>query len=408
MLSAVVLIVLAVGPGAAFKFPRPRGGFARQKMASETAPKIQSEWRALEQILDGWVLTENYAVVVGNSSGPVFEYTHGNFSMHTVVETASTSKWPIAMMFAGLVDDGTVRSLDSLASDYVPWWSTDRFNDRKANVTVRQLLSFTSGFDDGEQAGGGSINATTCMDNSTAFEFDDCARQIYNSTNMTGAPGETWSYNSVHLQLMGAVAVHASKLSIQQVVRKYLFEPYNLNETTCDYGDKNPQLAVCLQTTAADYSKFLQSTLSASVLSQEIVTASEVDATPFNRDGYQLYGLYGFGHFLECFDSSEGFTPACEAAMVHCDPGAFGFYPLIDRANGYYMEIVAFEDGPFYPRSGIPEYLRLLAKPYVDAVMRGAQHSAWLFGHHNPEFNSVSMSDVNYIVNCFVNPDSCE
>ena len=72
------------------------------------------------------------------------------------------------------------------------------------------------------------------------------------------------------------------------------------------------------------------------------------------------------------------------------------------------MEIVAVEDGPFYPRSGIPEYLRLLVKPYVDAVMRGAKHSAWVFGHHNPEFNSVSMSDVNYIVNCFVNPDSCE
>ena len=32
-----------------------------------------------------------------------------------------------------------------------------------------------------------------------------------------------------------------------KVVHKYLFEPYGLNETTCDYGDKNPQLAVCLQ-----------------------------------------------------------------------------------------------------------------------------------------------------------------
>ena len=29
-------------------------------------------------------------------------------------------------------------------------------------MTVRQLLSFTSGFDDGEQAGGGDSNATTC------------------------------------------------------------------------------------------------------------------------------------------------------------------------------------------------------------------------------------------------------
>lgn len=41
-------------------------------------------------------------------------------------------------------------------------------------------------------------------------------------------------------------------------------------------------------------------------------------------------------------------------------------------------------------------------------MIRDEKHGAWVFEHHNPEFNSVSMSDVNYIVNCYVNPGSCE
>ena len=32
----------------------------------------------------------------------------GNFTLKTKIPTGSTSKWPSAMMFAGLVHDGTV------------------------------------------------------------------------------------------------------------------------------------------------------------------------------------------------------------------------------------------------------------------------------------------------------------
>ena len=64
----------------------------------------------------------------------------------------------------------------------------------------------------------------------------------------------------------------------------------------------------CLTTTGADYAKFLAAQLTASVLSKELVAESEKDHTPWQKGGYQLYGLYGFGHFLECFDSYRGFT----------------------------------------------------------------------------------------------------
>lgn len=50
-------------------------------------------------------------------------------------------------------------------------------------------------------------------------------------------------------------------------------------------------------------------------------------------------------------------------------PGAYGYFPLIDRKRGYYMQIVLAED--MNCRSEIPEYLRILAKPMVDAILAG-------------------------------------
>ena len=336
-----------------------------EAICSQPNSSNHSIWAPLRKQLEGWVLTENFGVKIGNSTHEnLFTFTKGNMTMNTTVETASTSKWPVAMMFAGLVNDGTIASLDDKANFYVPWW-TKNHSDHRSHVTFRHLLSFTSGFGDGVP---GQENYTqSCMGNAS-FDFMECAHNVYNTTVVDGMPGKVFSYNSNHLQLAGAVAVAASGLDIQHIVRKYLFEPYKMHHTTCDRNSVNPEMAVCLQTTGADYAKFLHSTLTYSVLPLSIVNASEQDYTPFMRTEPAMYGLYGFGHWLECFDSFPGYTDACAEANVHCDPGAFGYYPLIDRKNGYWMEIVAFETRGFYARSGIPEYLRLLVKPLVEPL----------------------------------------
>ena len=325
------------------------------------------------------------------------------------------------MMFTGLVQDGTIASLDSYASDYIPWWSTDRTChnvtqcDAKGNITIRNLLSFTSGFDTGEVpggGGGGSSNATQCLDNSKG-NYDQCARAIYQNLNLTGSPGNTFAYNSIHLQLMGAVALHATKMTnVQQIFQKYYVQPYKMNETTCGGGDSNPEFAVCLSTTQHDYEKFLHAQLTASVLGKELIKESELNYTPFlkNDTVFTIYGLYSFGHWLECYDSVEGFTKECAEAQVHCDPGAFGFYPLIDRTQNYYMQIVAYESGKNYPLSGIPEYLRLAVKPLIDAVMHSNEivmNGESGFAHHTPSLNSLSIADINYIAQCALHPMTC-
>merc|ERR1712228_231839 len=83
------------------------------------------------------------------------------------------------------------------------------------------------------------------------------------------------------------------------------------------YFGKCPDFGGNLITTGEDYERFLAGLLGYKTLSKAIVDASEEDSTPFLGDFYTLYGDYGFGHFLMCFDSVHGFTDKCRQDMCH-------------------------------------------------------------------------------------------
>jgi len=392
-------------------------------------------WAPLLQLLKGWEFTENYAITVGNAkSGRLFVYEGGRFKMKTQIPTGSTSKWPSAMLFAGLVNDGTVSSLDDKVSKYLSWWTTDP-KDPRSSVTFRMLLSFTSGFGDGHPGAEantraarewrsaqnvsrvapdletrlaaeiGAEGALKC--NTMLGDITECAKSIYENVALIGTPGKVYSYNSNHLQIAAAVSVAATGLGIHEVVRQYLVEPYGM--TSSHYAGKCPDFGGSLITTGDDYEKFLAGLLTYKPLSKEIVDASEEDSTPFMSSFYTLYGDYGFGHFLWCFDSIGGMTEKCREDKVHADPGAFGFIPLVDRKHGYYMQLVAAEIPPTgsYPLSGVPEYLAVAIKPHVDAIMSATPPDPSEHLTHSTQFLSLGVADVNYCLNCVLHPKTC-
>merc|ERR1719277_1580203 len=179
--------------------------------------------------------------------------------------------------------------------------------------------------------------------------------------------------------------------------------------TNSHYMGKCPDFGGSLITTGEDYERFLAGVLSYKPLSKEIVDASEEDSTPFMSSFYTLYGNYGFGHFLWCFDSVGGMTKKCRQDRVHADPGAFGFIPMIDRKHEFYVQVVSAEIPPTgsYPLSGIPEYLAVAIKPHVDAIMRPTPPDPSEHLTHSTQFLSLGVADVNYCLNCVLHPKSC-
>lgn len=387
------------------------------------------QWDALRKLLQSWEFTTNYAITVGDAThGRLFKYEGGNFTLKTQIPTGSTSKWPSAMMFAGLVNDGTISSLDDPVSKYLTWWTKDG-SDKRSAVTFRMLLSFTSGFGGGHPGEEGNTraarewrraskpanqqqampirptNVSEC--DTEKGDITKCAFSIYNGVKLIGTPGKVFSYNSNHLQLAAGVAVAASGLSIKEVISKYLLVPYGMTDSF--YEGKCPDFAGSLITTGADYEKFLSGLLGYKHLKKSIVDASEEDNTPFMKDSYSLYGDYGFGHFLMCFDSVKGFTDDCKESQSHIDPGAFGFIPIIDRKYKYYVQVVAAEIGTTgsYPLSGIPEYLAVAIKTHTDAIMSGSKIAPGEQATHSPTFFSLTIADINYCLNCVLHPKSC-
>jgi len=106
------------------------------------------QWATLQQGIESWAalnFDQDFAVNVGNANGTIWTYSTPDFSMSkTRMAGASLSKWPAAIMISGLVADGTM-SYDDPVNKYLKYWATDE-KDVRSKVTLRDLLTFTSGY----------------------------------------------------------------------------------------------------------------------------------------------------------------------------------------------------------------------------------------------------------------------
>lgn len=208
-------------------------------------------------------------------------------------------------------------------------------------------------------------------------DFLSCVKDLYNASKHVSAPGKTFAYISTHLQFAGGMAVAASGLRPDQLFKKYLYEPIGMNGTSWSPA-RNPQFATGIRTTGNDFEKMLRKILTYDFLGKKVLSEMEkywgAQARP-SGDGW--FGHYAMGHWYDCMDYAAGQSAGSSAKMpqycldenIPAGPGAYGYFPLVDRKRGYYFQIVLAEDSQC--RSEIPEYLRIIAKPVVDAIIEG-------------------------------------
>jgi serine-type D-Ala-D-Ala carboxypeptidase/endopeptidase len=295
------------------------------------APPSPSPFAAVDQAMDAAYATQSVPIgltVYDRTGTQVHQYMLGGFNPDQRVAIASASKMVSGVVMFRLIEQGYL-SLDSTTGSVLGWTSAN-------TITLRQLLSFTSGLDPRNSCTG---NAATTL--------AACVQTISES-DVVAPPATRFDYGSTHLQVAARMAEVVTGAAWNAIFAQQLRDPLAIPTEAQYYtfprqatGTSNPLVAGGLRMTMNEYARVLRlvfdkgqwngTTLASAALFDEQAKQPYpnvvIGASPAESNGFDM--KYGLTAWLECA------TPATGCASIS-SPGAFGFTPWIDRGAGYY------------------------------------------------------------------------
>jgi CubicO group peptidase (beta-lactamase class C family) len=270
--------------------------------------------------------TSDYTVILERADGRRFTHSQGASTADTVYESASTSKWVTAAILLDLVDQGKL-TLTSKPHEFISFFP-------ESNVTLRDLLSFTSGY----------FEEAPCQ-NRPDTTIEACVRDIVAANPSPPAPRVRYQYSSSHMHIAGLMAMNALKVSTFAEVfdafkaRTGLFPTavYDLPSAS------NPRLAGGMHWRAKEYFDFVRALAKGTLLSASARAEMLKDQRSPSRalrttpafNGLEEDWSYGLGNWVECPSAKTLNSFDCKGPYRFSSAGAYGAYPFIDQAASY-------------------------------------------------------------------------
>lgn len=142
----------------------------------------------------------------------VERYAEGS-SPTRALEVASTGKSMLSVLVGVAIDEGKIKSVDQSVADFIPAWK----NTPKAAITVRHLITMTSGLDDT----GLALRGVT----GDQFALNSAAPQ-------RAAPGTEWRYNTAVYHLLFHVLARATGERFEDFAQRALVGPLGMANTS--------------------------------------------------------------------------------------------------------------------------------------------------------------------------------
>lgn len=299
------------------------------------------DFTPLDSIISSWMGKGYYpggAICVMKNDSVIFQKNYGAFTDSTQVYVASAGKWVAAAVVAAVVD-ATRLNWD----DPVEKWLPEFHGNVKGKITLRKLLSHTSGIP--------PYLPEPRVDNYN--HLDSAVAEIL-PLDTVFTPGTRFEYGGLAMQVAGRMAEVAAgkefEILFQQLIaaplgmRRSHFTPVNTD------GGHAPMLGGGLCTTLDDYMRFLKMILNEGVydgkriLKMETVHEMQADQVGTARVmsgeyveralGLHHTAIYGLGEWRELLDERTG-----DAYQIS-SPGWAGAYPWInkrERVCGFFI-----------------------------------------------------------------------
>lgn len=167
-----------------------------------------------EEYFEGYLYSGNPP----GSNGDFIQY--GRETDHFL---ASISKTITSVLFGVAIKEGFINNVNVKVIDIFPEYK-DILTDAKAEITIKQLLTMSSGLAWNESSApyGDPANDVTAL-----FNSDDPLRYVL-SRPLLYSPGTQFLYNSGGTNVLGAVIQKYSGKSLLDFGNEYLFDPLNI------------------------------------------------------------------------------------------------------------------------------------------------------------------------------------
>lgn len=292
----------------------------------------------------------------------LFERMYGDFAPDRRVAIASASKLVSGVTMFRLIDEGYL-SLESTTGQVLGWAGT------KGEITLRHLLSFTSG-----------LNPENSCTYQAGLTLADCVNEIAQN-DLLAPPGTRFDYGSTHLHVAARMAEVAVGADWNDIYEQQLRQPLQLAPEFVYYAAPrqaigaspiNPLIAGGMRASMNDYANVLRFVYdkgrwqSSQLLAPEIFDVQTIQPYPnviIASTPSALSARYGLTAWLECA------TPATGCSTIS-SPGAFGFTPWLDRDTGYYA-ILGMELDDLRADRGLGPLIQQALKPLIVEAVTG-------------------------------------
>jgi len=248
------------------------------------------------------------------------------------ISIASCSKWLSAALVMTFVDEGKLNLSDTIGK-FLPVMA----RNGKGNITIADCLSHQTGIRSG--------NLRESREFSTNAKNMEEAMAFIALLPMEAAPGTSFHYSSIGLQIAAAVIEKISHKNFETLFKERIAIPCNMFHT--DFGNKPvPLPAGGARSTATDYLNFLAMILadgtfngkkvlsktSVALMQQNYAAGKKIIYSPAEAGSWG----YGFGEWV-----MDNVTAENRSAAV-TSPGLFGSFPWVDYKNQYAAVLFTF------------------------------------------------------------------
>jgi CubicO group peptidase (beta-lactamase class C family) len=137
----------------------------------------------------------------------------------------SITKSITSLLFGIASDNSLINDLDYKIYNYFPEWQTASTDEKKKKITIRHLLTMTSGL---EWIENNTDITTVTDDNTTMYKTEDFIQYVLKK-NISTEPGSIWFYNNGATMLLSGIIEKVSGKSEYNYGLNNLFLPLGIN-----------------------------------------------------------------------------------------------------------------------------------------------------------------------------------